>query len=168
VTPTWADSDPNLGWDISGVSSDLVSKNLVSILSSPQSPDASLRDYDNKYALVLNVSQCTNYDATPTAMIIFKFKKHPETRGEGFPCKAFRDVIEASIDRSGFEFGLFHQYQHKSDGSWNTSHTDCLSIAITSYWSLGESHAWYDGPHCVFSIGFLHIHYSRLGWRCKC
>lgn len=65
MTPTWADSDPNLGWDISGVSSDLVSKNLVSILSSPQSPDASLRDYDNKYALVLNVSQCTDYDATP-------------------------------------------------------------------------------------------------------
>jgi hypothetical protein len=99
-------------------------------------------------------------------MILFKFKERPETRGDGFPCKAFMDVIEASLDRNGFEFGLFHQY--KIGDTWHTSHTDCLSVAITSHWLWGDSHLWYDGPHCCFSLGFLHIHYSRLGWRCKC
>lgn len=101
-------------------------------------------------------------------MIIFKFNEHPETRGEGFPCKAFRSVIELSLDRTGFEFGLFHQYQNKSDGTWHTSHTDNLAIVINRHWLWGDKHMWYDGPHCVFSLGFLHMHYSRLGWRCKC
>ena len=101
-------------------------------------------------------------------MIIFKFKERPETRGDSFPCKAFRDVIEVDLDRTGLELGLFHQYQHKSDGTWHTSHTDDLSIAITPHWMWGDRHMYYDGPHCVFSLGFVHIHYSRLGWRCKC
>ena len=101
-------------------------------------------------------------------MILYKFKEKPETRGEGFPCSAFCDVIKLSLDRGGLEFGLFHQYQHKSDGSWNVSHTDSMAIVINRHWSWGDSHVWHDGPHCVFSVGPLHIHYTRLGWRCKC
>jgi hypothetical protein len=43
-----------------------------------------------------------------------------------------------------------------------------MAIVINRHWSWGDSHVWHDGPHCVFSVGPLHIHYTRLGWRCKC
>lgn len=34
-------------------------------------------------------------------------------------------------------------------------------------WVWGESHDYYDGPHCGWSLGFLHFDWS-LGWCLKC
>jgi hypothetical protein len=32
-----------------------------------------------------------------------------------------------------------------------------LGVAFTSTFALGSQHTYYDGPHCSFSLGWLHI-----------
>lgn len=96
-------------------------------------------------------------------MILFKFKATPEIRDlepgntVDWPCKAFRWVIEISLDRHGFSFGLVNQHQLKSTGEWKSSHVDAYMINVTRHWAWGSDHFWYDGPHCLFSLGFIHV-----------
>lgn len=86
-------------------------------------------------------AQQRSYDK---CMILFKFK-------------TLRNNIEASVNWDGIKLSAFHQHQHVRNGTWSTSHTDCISIAITPHWSWGDEH--------MFSFGFLRIHYVRLGWQ---
>jgi hypothetical protein len=56
------------------------------------------------------------------------------------------------------------------DSAWKDGSTRWVhyySIAITKHWYLGESHNYYDGPHCGFSLGFLHFNWSG-DWCNKC
>lgn len=108
-------------------------------------------------------------------MIIWKFKEEPETRGDepgntiDWPCKAFRRVIEFSIGRDGFHLGLVNQHQWKSTGEWRSSHVGNLEVYVNGNWAWGAEHFYYDGPHCMFSLGFIHFHYpARGGWCKKC
>ena len=43
--------------------------------------------------------------------------------------------------------------------------TAYFDMSLTSYFSLGGSHGYYDGPHCSFSLGWLHLNWSY--WWCK-
>jgi hypothetical protein len=102
-------------------------------------------------------------------MIIFKFKEYPETRGNNpgntinWPC----DVARWVIDIGWRHVGLYHQYRLKSTREWRNSHSLLYEACVTKYFHLGPSHAWYDGPHCSYSFGFIHVNYHPPGGRCK-
>lgn len=93
-------------------------------------------------------------------MILWKSKEEPETR-EGYPCSAFRWVFEIGKWYIGFS----HQYKYKSTGEWNSSHTNVYLITITDSFILGSWHGYYDGPHCTFSLGWIHFCWGN--WNCK-
>lgn len=96
--------------------------------------------------------------------ILFKFKEFPETR-ENFPCESFRYIIQ--IYKYGIEYNL--QYRYKDDNEWRDSHTDNYALNITKHFHLGFEHIYYDGPHCFFSLGFIHLGYRNpYGWCDKC
>lgn len=40
-----------------------------------------------------------------------------------------------------------------------------FNLNVTRYFRLGSEHMYYDGPHCSFSLGFLHFNWSY--WWCK-
>jgi hypothetical protein len=42
-----------------------------------------------------------------------------------------------------------------------------VNCSLTKHFMIGQSHAYYDGPHCGFSLGFIHFNWS-LGWCEKC
>jgi hypothetical protein len=95
-------------------------------------------------------------------IIPIPFTEEPETR-QGFPCKAFRKVIEIRFD----SIALLHQYH--IDGKWKSSHTDVRSICLMKIknWTLGykEDHFWYDGTHCIYTIGPIGIQWDD--YNCK-
>ena len=98
-------------------------------------------------------------------MIIFKFKEVAETRvGEHF-CKAFRWTFQLGLSYVGFI------YQHKSDNVWHDNHACNYLVSVTKHFHLGSSHIYYDGPHCSFSLGFVHFLWSggiKTNWCEKC
>lgn len=95
-------------------------------------------------------------------MILWKFKEEPETRGDNYPCSAFRWTFQ--IRKWGL--GFIHQHKFKKTGEWKSSHTRLYMVNISKYLRLGSEHWWYDGPHCFFSIGFIHFNWG--GWRGSC
>lgn len=104
-------------------------------------------------------------------MILWKFKETLETRGNDMPCSAFRWVFEIDASRDGFNIGFVHQHQDKMTREWNSSHTAVYEITGTRYFKLGSQHVYYDGPHCSFSLGFIHFVWGggiRTNWCKKC
>lgn len=99
-------------------------------------------------------------------MILFKFKETPETRSN-FPCTAFRWTLQSEAwwrKRSkGVSIGLIHQ--HKLSGKWYSSHTDVYKVSLTPYFEVGTEHVYYDGPHCMLDLGFIHFMWGN--WKCK-
>jgi hypothetical protein len=98
-------------------------------------------------------------------MNLFTFRERPETRGEGFQCSAFRWALQASR----WAIGLVHQYKYGDE--WHDSHTRVVEVSVHRPWLWGAYHAYYDGPHCVFSFGPVHVQWSgalRDGWCEKC
>lgn len=71
-----------------------------------------------------------------------------ETR-PGYPCKAFRWAFR--IEWGTIELVAQHCY---ADGRWHGSHTDRWAIDVAA-WRVGVDHFWWDGPHCVYRLGFL-------------
>lgn len=41
------------------------------------------------------------------------------------------------------------------------------SISITKRFSLGTDHVYFDGPHCIYSVGFIHLCHEP-DWCTKC
>ena len=78
--------------------------------------------------------------------MIIPFKEEPETR-LGFPCTAFRWSFQLDSDF----IGIVHQ--HQINGDWNDSHTRVWAVYLMKDFLWGEEHFWYDGPHCLFSVG---------------
>lgn len=97
-------------------------------------------------------------------MIILKFLNKKETRipKESYVCSDFRWTFQIIFYR-GFTIGFVHQ--HKINGKWYDSHVMKYIISITKYFHLGSDHVYYDGQHCMFSIGF--IHFCWLNDNCK-
>lgn len=42
---------------------------------------------------------------------------------------------------------------------------DFVTVSLTRHWAWGSTHMYYDGPNCLFSLGFLH--FSWRGENCK-
>ncbi len=100
-------------------------------------------------------------------MILWKSKETPETRGDSWPCEAFRWVVEVKPQ----EVSLNHQHKSKSSHKWHSSHTSAFGVCVTEFPILGIRHIYYDGPHCSFSIGWVHFFWGgdpRTLWCEKC
>lgn len=42
-----------------------------------------------------------------------------------------------------------------------------IALNLTPHWNFGFNHIWYDGPHCSFSMGRLHLCWNIFNCR-KC
>lgn len=99
-------------------------------------------------------------------MILAKWAETTEratVRSEG---RSWRRVLEIStwLTRPGVSLGVY--WQTRADGgSWRTLGSDYLSVSINTTLKWGAMHAWYDGPHCHFSIG--PIHFAWTNWDCR-
>ena len=67
-----------------------------------------------------------------------------------------RSIVETYAYSSGI--GISYGKQRKTDDEWREV-CSFLNINITKSFAIGSKHIYYDGPHCFFSIGFLHF-----GW----
>ena len=100
-------------------------------------------------------------------MILWKSKEDPEDRGDAYPNSAFRWTFQAGE----WHLGFVHQARDRHTGEWNNGHARNYEIWITKHFRLGIQHVYYDGPHCSFSIGWIHFNWSggiRSGWCTKC
>lgn len=100
-------------------------------------------------------------------MKLLTFKTEPRSSGG-----RTRTVLDLSIGRSGFSFGVHVEVSHED---WDGTHWRLVSIPfaanITPHFDIGEEHIYYDGPHCSFSLGYLHLCWEgdpRTGWCEKC
>lgn len=99
-------------------------------------------------------------------MELFTFAHDVEDRGADMPCDLFRwaFVIEKG------SIGFTHQHRFKDTKQWRSSHTTCYMVWWTGEWNkFGSDHMYYDGPHCMFSLGPLTFQYvPRDGWCEQC
>ena len=81
--------------------------------------------------------------------------------------RSWRWVVEASRWESGkgASIGLYYQVLFEgtgtrpSDAKWQGAGS-YYDISLTPHWDFGGHHAYYDGPHCSFSLGYLHFNWS--------
>lgn len=59
--------------------------------------------------------------------------------------------------------GLIRQY--KSEGKWQDSQLEMYDVSLTPHFDMGTEHFYYDGPHCMLDLGFLHFYWRN--WNCK-
>jgi hypothetical protein len=97
-------------------------------------------------------------------MILWATKEKLDTRS-GVACHAHRYVLEFISHEIGIDISWTLQGLFKDDGEWHSLHHDDRGVSITSHWAWGGEHVYYDAPHCMFSLGFLHFHWND--WNCK-
>lgn len=65
-----------------------------------------------------------------------------------------------------FGIGAFNRYRLVDDPPGEEGRiVDEYSASLSRHWAFGPYHAWYDGPWCCFSLGFLHLNWRN--WSCK-
>lgn len=105
-------------------------------------------------------------------MNLLTWGEEPETRGNHMPCDAFRWALEAnSWKGEGASLGIAQQHRFRNMSTWFSLHSRFYGVSLTRAFSFGVDHAYYDGPHCSLSLGFLHILWSGnplTGWCEKC
>lgn len=70
------------------------------------------------------------------------------------------------LDLTGLSLTLQRQVRYLEQGpKWHNTGGDYFNVCLTRYFRLGQSHDYYDGPHCSFSIGWLHFNWSY--WWCE-
>lgn len=79
--------------------------------------------------------------------------------------RAWRNVLHVAW----FGIGLEREYKRidEADSEWRTIQT-FFGVSITSHFRLGMDHVYYDGPHCMLSIGFLHLYWDGNPWTGDC
>lgn len=72
--------------------------------------------------------------------------------------------------KMGVHKGVYLCYEQellsKGGTEWRTK-GGYLYVSLTTHFDVGPQHIYYDGPHCSFSLGFLHFAWNL--WHCnKC
>jgi hypothetical protein len=89
-------------------------------------------------------------------MIIWKSKENRQIRGRARTnVLGYRWVFEVSTKL----VGISHQYLGSISKEWHYAQR-YYSLNFTRKFLLGRSHAYYDGPHDRYSLGFLHVNWS--------
>lgn len=70
-----------------------------------------------------------------------------------------------SFDISWFELSLNQEYKSDIRPEWSEA-VKYYCFSIRKYYAWGSSHVYYDCPHCMLSLGFIHFNWS--GWRGDC
>lgn len=103
-------------------------------------------------------------------MILFKFREKYFAPGElpDYCCfMAERWVFEVDKYGKTLGIGFSRQIKPKDGGDWYRCGTPYYELMIDWDWRVGRIHAYYDGPHDQFSLGFLHLCWSGE-WCDKC
>ncbi len=101
-------------------------------------------------------------------MILWKSKIETEDKPEFSELgrRSWRWVFEVDYWKPmAVGAGFYHQVLFEK-GDWRPA-VQYYNLSLTPHFRLGERHDYYDGPHCSFSIGFLHINWSG-DWCKKC
>ncbi len=62
------------------------------------------------------------------------------------------------IELSWFGIEWRRELKYK-DFDWRP--IECKSVELRCPWTFERFHTGYDGPHCAWSVGFLHIYWPR-------
>jgi hypothetical protein len=86
--------------------------------------------------------------------------------------RSWRWVLESDVWRDcerlfGVGIGFAQQYRCERDGDEWARAIHYYEVTVTRHFAIGEEHAYYDGPHCSFSIGWIHFCWSG-DWCLKC
>jgi hypothetical protein len=57
----------------------------------------------------------------------------------------------------GAWFVLRTRWHADDEPEWNDSHVEVFGANVSNRFHLGSEHHYYDGPHCSFSLGWLHF-----------
>lgn len=81
---------------------------------------------------------------------------------EGASLRSWRWALEVHFT----SIELFEEYSRDGGITWSLANR-YYTLCITKRWAMGEYHLYYDGPHCSFSLGFLHYNWSGE-WCTEC
>lgn len=101
-------------------------------------------------------------------MILWKSKVQREKQVvyEDAGIRAWRRVLDVDLTsislRSEVKFNMDTPEESK-EWRWGQGTT----LSITKHFHFGVEHMYYDGPHCLYSLGFLHLCYEP-DWCTKC
>lgn len=82
---------------------------------------------------------------------ISRTKTESDVVFEHMGLRAWRWVLQVGVGHVSVDMQLRH-----NGSAWRTVHT-WLGANFTKHFRLGQYHTWYDGPHCFFSLGWLHF-----------
>jgi len=89
-------------------------------------------------------------------MILFTFKEEPETRGTSYS-SAFRWSFQIEWNHIGF----VHQCQDRKTQEWHDSGCTRYDMWLTKRFRIGSYHTYYDGPNCMFQLGWIQFCWSN-------
>jgi hypothetical protein len=97
-------------------------------------------------------------------MILWTGRPTAETEPawEGAPLRAWRWVFEVKP----WSLGFVEQYR-QDDGEFGRRMVRYGIVYVSGSFRFGMDHDYYDGPHCQFSIGWLHVAWAP-DWCRKC
>lgn len=93
-------------------------------------------------------------------VIIWRSKVDTETEIK-FPDSGRRSW-RRTIEVTPFEVHWYHEVRWEKDGvtsEWRQF--EGKNIKIDWSWKFESDHCWYDGPHCWWRVGPLHIYWPR-------
>lgn len=97
-------------------------------------------------------------------MILFTWgeQTEPEVKFADMGKRSWRWALNVEF----FSIGVWLQTSSERNNEWRFG-PDYYDVSVTKHFSLGQEHFWYDGPHCSFNLGFLHVNWSGSDSDCE-
>lgn len=89
-------------------------------------------------------------------MILWKFKERTIVPEDKSNWRSKRWTFQVNK----WSFGLVLQFKNKDNPKWRDSHTAVFEVSFNLPLAFGSRHFYYAGPHCSFSLGFIHFIYG--------
>ena len=90
---------------------------------------------------------------------LFRWGQHADSRGNGR-----RKALQLYLD-TRWGVSLSWHEQCKLKDTWDTNVASGVGVSLTRHFGIGHDHGWYDGPHCFFDVGFLHLMWHNQNCR---
>ena len=91
-------------------------------------------------------------------MILFKWNYIKEIEPE-IPHIGLRQWINAiEIEKWHIAIVKFVRFQNLANNKWCKWKVIAFNgIGFSKYFKFGADHMYYDGPHCIYSLGWFHV-----------